>query len=124
MFYTLQDMTYHHYFMDGRNQDRFICFEAHSRTEAAERAEWFGIDLEETFTSHLTIQEYKRWDWMFRNAGNESPMIGQQRIDSYANSSNWVLVYLDGNIRSSRTDLEQNAMETMDELIHLHLSSP
>jgi hypothetical protein len=115
MFYTLQDLTFG---TNSDSNDRFICFEAGTVDEAVARAEWFGIDLTEQFVESFPTRNRDRWKWIPVNMRNLAPRVGSMPIEYCDNSYDgyWVLVYLNGNIRSNRANVEHNSLITTDQM--------
>ena len=79
--------------------ERFACFEADSQEEANERAEWYGIDFEETFG----MWSSKKWEWHHTSCGIEVPMINNVLLENCPSmySGAYVIVYKNGNLKSS-----------------------
>ena len=76
--------------------ERFVCFEADSREEANQRAEWFGIDLGATDENG-----YNRWEWHRPGLGTTYPKLTDHRLETTYHVGGWVIIFKDDNIKSS-----------------------
>lgn len=86
---------------DGRfNSERFVCFEVNSTEEAEERATWFGINLAE-----IDNGASRRWWWYSNRRTYTRPEISGhpvEELDRWGHrGEGWVIVYRNGNLRSS-----------------------
>lgn len=71
--------------------EELVCFEAESLAHAMERAQWFGIDLDQYCGGS------RSWTWHQESLDQPFPSLNSHRItnDRY---SNWVIVYLNDKI--------------------------
>ena len=86
----------------GWRNERFVCFEADSREEAIQRAEWFGIDMTEMMEDRRWPSP--RWSWYLASCGKPTPQIARIEIAEARGqglAGEWIIVYLNGNLKSS-----------------------
>ena len=98
MFYTLIQEPFEGEYLS----ERFVCFEADSQADAIQRAEWFGVDLDERFDTEGGRPGYRRWWW---HTGSEAPEpnvagTSMDRITQHYRNE-WIVVYKDGNLHGS-----------------------
>ena len=98
MFYTLVQEP-----LDGEYlSERFVCFEADSQADAIQRAEWFGVDLDEKFDTDGGRSGRPRWWW---HTGSEAahPNVAGTAMDRVTQHyrNEWIIVYKDGNLHGS-----------------------
>jgi hypothetical protein len=103
--------------------EKWLAFEACSLLEALVRATWFGIDLNE---SNAVGRE--RWLW-YHGYGTTVPMVGAVPLETNTESGDWLVLYLNGSLKSSIGIREQmelsgdeiTTLETAQQMIeHLY----
>jgi hypothetical protein len=111
MFYTLVQES--HTNPSRLIRERFLCFEARSKDEAIARAEWFGIDLEETIDV-----DWLRWLWYDQSCGTSRPEVAGRNIEMATEfyTGFWMVLYLDGRMRSNRGLEELRQMEVYSDM--------
>lgn len=106
MFYTLIQEP-----IDGEyRSERFVCFEADSKEHAIERAEWFGINIEERVGGD---NGYRRWWWHNGSCNTREPMVSgipMDRVSIELRGDEWIVVYKNNNLKSSRGITLENAI--------------
>ena len=96
MFYTLIQEP-----IEGEYRgERFVCFEAISEEEANQRAEWFGINIEELVGGD---NGYRRWWWHTSSCGTHEPTVAGTPMNRVTQQfrNEWIIVYRNGNLKSS-----------------------
>lgn len=94
MFYTLQQNRR----LGGYPEQRFICFEADTMSEARQRAIWFGIDMEENIPGSLI----NRWGWVHFSCNVSHPEFdGYPFADGFPFTGRWVILYKNNNMKTS-----------------------
>lgn len=78
-------------------QEDYVCFEANSKEEAIERAEWFGINLDGR------VQDYPTWEWHIYSERKPSPMVHERPLNNLY-YSNWLIIYRNNSIETWRDD--------------------
>lgn len=89
--------------------ERFLVVEARNQEEANVRALYYGVDF-------LTITPTRDRMWVWSgpyDLGTPTPSVGNEtNLDYWKDCGGWVVLYLNGNLRSSMAD-DQELFETV-----------